>query len=373
MLQQQKFIKMKYYQGIYILCSILLTAALFSCHKKPVDAKLNVAFSMSDTMMARCKFSTAEISDVRSELKLFGKITPDNSKQVQVYPIMSGNVLSIPVELGDFVKQGKVLATVRSSEVADFERQRLDAKADVALAEKNLQVSRELYAGNINSEKDVIAAEKELEKAKAEHARITEVYNIYNLQDGSVYNITAPMSGFIVFKDVAQNEQLRSDKSDAIFSIAQIDEVWVLANVNESDIGKVAIGLNAEIKTISYPDVIFTGKIDRIFNAIDPNTKAMKVIIKIPNKDLLLKPEMNATVTLRYTENKKMIAVPSSSVIFDKSKNWVMVFKDRTNIETRLVDVYHQLGETTYITGGLKEGEKVISKNGLMIYDALND
>jgi cobalt-zinc-cadmium efflux system membrane fusion protein len=364
---------MSYLKSIYILLFIIVIAVASACKNKPATDKLRVAFSMSDTMMAKCQLSTAILEDVRTELKLFGKITPDNSKQVEVYPTMSGNVLSIPVELGDYVKQGQVLATVRSSEVADFQRQHLDAKADLALAEKNLQVSKDLFAGNINSEKDVIAAEKELQKAKAELSRINEVYNIYNLKDGSEYNITAPMSGFIVFKDVAQNEQLRADKSDAIFSIAQIEDVWVLANVNESDISKVSIGLGAEIKTISYPDITFTGKIDRIFNAIDPNTKAMKVLIKIPNKQLLLKPEMNATVTLRYAENKKMIAIPSSSVIFDKSKNWVMVFKDRTNVETRLVDVYHQLGLITYIQAGLKENEKVISRNGLMIYDALND
>jgi membrane fusion protein, heavy metal efflux system len=364
--------KRSYYS---ILCFLVLSNFLFlGCkHKKPNDGNLSVAFSMSDTMMSKCKLSVATFTDVKNELKLFGKIAPDNSKQVHVYPIMSGNVLSIPVELGDFVKQGQILATVRSSEVADFQRQLLDAKADVALSEKNLQVSKELFAGKINSEKDVIAAEKELEKAKAELARIQEVYHIYNLKDGSTYNITAPMSGFIVFKDVAQNEQLRSDKSDAIFSIAQIDEVWVLANVNESDISRVSVGYEAEIKTISYPNIRFIGKIDRIFNAIDPDTKAMKVLIKIPNKDLLLKPEMNATVAIHYSEDKKLITIPSSSVIFDKSKNWVMVFKNRTDIETRQVEVYRQLGDLTYITDGIKDGEKVISKNGLMIYDALND
>src|SRR6188508_2092090 len=134
---------MKYLKIVTIYIVILFTLTLAGCNKKTIgDKKLGVAFSMSDTMMAKCKFSTATLKDVRDELKLFGKITPDNSKQVHVYPIMSGNVLSLKVELGDFVKQGQVLATVRSGEVADFQRQRLDAKADVALAEKNLQVSR---------------------------------------------------------------------------------------------------------------------------------------------------------------------------------------------------------------------------------------
>lgn len=355
--------------------SLLAFGALFltGCFKKELPADTGVAFSMSDTMLARCAFDTVHKQDVKDELKLFGKVTADNSRQTHIYPIMSGDVVSIPVELGDHVRQGQVLATVRSSEVADFQRQLLDARADVAMAEKNVQVARDLYAGKINSEKDVTAAEKELEKSKAELSRINEVYNIYHLKDGSIYNITAPISGFIIYKDITQNEQLRSDKSDIIFSIAQIDEVWVLANVNESYIAKVETGYDAEVKVISYPDRVFKGKVDRIFNVIDPDTKAMKILVRIQNSDLSLKPEMNATVTLKYSEHKELVAVPSSAVIFDKSKNWVMVFKDRNTIDTRQVEVYRQLGDVTYVSTGLQEGERVISKNGLMIYDALND
>jgi cobalt-zinc-cadmium efflux system membrane fusion protein len=132
-------------------------------------------------------------------------------------------------------------------------------------------------------------------------------------------------------------------------------------------------GIEANILTVSYPDRVYKGKVDKIFNAIDPETRAMKVRIRIPNSDLSLKPDMNATVTLHFDEGKKMIAVPSSSIIFDKSKNWVMVFKDRTNIDTRQVEVYRQLGTISYLSSGVEEGEKVISKNGMLIYDALND
>jgi cobalt-zinc-cadmium efflux system membrane fusion protein len=82
---------------------------------------------------------------------------------------------------------------------------------------------------------------------------------------------------------------------------------------------------------------------------------------------------MNCTVSVSFSENQKMIAVPSSSVIFDKSKYWVMVFKDKYNIETRKVEIYRQLGDLTYIKSGLTEGETVISKGGLLIYDAIND
>lgn len=355
---------------------LALLPALFilnSCHNKEEASETATAFSMSDTMMAKCEFYKASLQDVRNELRLFGKIEPDNNKQAQVYSIVGGNVIKINVELGDYVNKGQVLATVRSGEVAEFQKEKLDAKSDVAVEEKNLQVAKDMYAGKLATEKDVLAAERELEKAKAELSRITEIYGIYNLQSGSVFDITAPISGFIVQKDINQNEQLRADNSSVLFSIAEINEVWAIANVNESDISKVQINYDAEVTTLSFPDEKYLGKIDKIFNAIDPETKAMKVRVRIPNSSLKLKPEMNATVTVRYLEDKKLVAVPASSVIFDKSKDWVMVFKDRNNIETRRVHVYSQVGDVAYIKDGLKEGEKVISKNGILIYDALND
>jgi membrane fusion protein, heavy metal efflux system len=359
-------------RSIFFIAIICLLLAGHSCKNKP-DEPVTETFQLSDTMMKHCGFTKATLQDVKSELKLFGKITADNNKMTHVYPITGGIVSEVQVELGDYVTQGQLLAIIKSSEVADFHRQLLDARSDVAVAEKNLQVAKDLFAGKLNTEKEVLSAGKELDKANAELSRINEVYSIYRLSQGSEYRITAPISGFIINKDITQNEELRSDRVEEVFSIAQINDVWVLANVNESNIAKVELGYQAEVQTLSYPDKIFYGKVDKIFNVIDPTTKAMKILIKINNPDLLLKPEMNATVNLKFSENKTMVTVPSSAVIFDKNKDWIMVYKDKTHIETRQVEVYERLGDTTYILKGIHDHENVISKNGLLIYDALND
>lgn len=344
-----------------------------SCNKETKESDKSIAFRLSDTMMAHSEFYTAELKEVKNEIRLFGKIQADNNKQAQVYSIVGGNVIKINVELGDYVRKGQVLAVIRSGEVAGFERDRLDAQGDVAVAEKNLQVAKDLFKGKLSSEKDVVVAEREVERQKAELSRVNEIFSIYSLKKGSIYNVVASMSGFIVKKDINQNEQIRPDKSDILFSIAEINEVWAMANVNESDIPKIQIGYEAEVNTLSYPDDQYVGKIDKIFSIIDPETKAMKVRVRIPNANYKLKPDMNATINVRFSEHSQMIAIPASAVIFDKSKYWTMVFKDRTNIETRQIEVYRQLGEVVYIQHGLKKGEKIISKNGMLIYDALND
>ncbi|MGC3946709.1 MAG: efflux RND transporter periplasmic adaptor subunit [Chryseolinea sp.] len=272
---------------------------------------------------------------VKNEVRLFGKIAADNNKTAQVYPVVGGIVTSINVELGDYLKQGQVMATIQSSEVAQFQKERLDALSEVAVAEKNLSVSNDLFKGKLNSERDVAVAEKELENAKAELSRINDIHKIYNLKGGSVYNVVAPISGFVISKRINQNEQLPSDLSEPLFSIAEINEVWALANVNESDISNIKVGVNASVRTLAFPDRVFNGKIDKVFNAIDPETKSIKARVKIPNPDFQLKPEMNCTVAVHYIESDSLPAVSSSAVIFDKSKNWVMIFKDKHNIETR--------------------------------------
>ncbi len=358
----------------YIL--VLAIAGLLTgpgCHNAPKETAAPAAFRLTPTMQSSTTFEKATLQEVKNELRLYGKVAADNNKMSQVYSIMGGNVQEVNVELGDFVQQGAVLATIRSSEVAGLEKEKLDAVNDLAIAEKNLEVARDLFAGKLTSEKEVLAAEMSREKARASMTRINEVFGIYNLRSGALYNVPAPISGFVIEKNITQNMLLNTNNINNLFTIARIDDVWVLANVNESDINLIYQGMDASVKTISYPDRQFTGKVDRIFNMLDPETKAMKVRIKLPNRDLALKPEMSATVTLSFTENRRMIAVPSSALVFDKGRNWVLVYHDDSHIETRPVEVYRQLGGFSYIQEGLQEGETVITGNQLMIYDALND
>jgi len=342
------------------------------CAGQPFEESA-MAFSMSDTMMARCAFVEATAQEVKNEIRFFGKIEADNNKTAQVFSAVGGFVKSINAGLGDYVKQGEVLATIQSSEVADYEQQRLDAINEVAIAEKNLQVANDLFEGKLNSEKDVKLAEAELEKARSNLARIREIYDIYKFRSGSIFPLTAPISGFVVGKKININELIRQDGDEPLFSIANTSEIWAVAYVNESNIAHIRESYEAVVSTIAFPDSDYRGRIDKIYNVIDASTKSMKFRVNLPNSDFKLKPDMNCTVSVSYGENRSMVSVPSSAIIFDKSKYWVMVFKDRHNIETRPVEVYRQLNDVTYLLSGLAEGETVITKNRLLIYDALNE
>ena len=351
----------------------IVSLAFTSCKKEVENPQTNTSFALSDAMLKTTTTAVAQTQPVKNELSFYGKITADNNKMIDVYPLVGGNVVKVNVELGDYVHKGQVLATIKSTDIADFEKQSLDAKSDLLVAKNNLKVAQELFDGKLNSESDVLQAKSEVTKAQSQLGKIQETYKIYNIKAGSIYEVTAPISGFIIQKSINQDMLLRSDRSENIFDIAEISEVWAMANINETDIDKVKLGIDADVTTLSYPDKVFKGKVDKIFNVIDPETKAMQARIKLQNPGYLLKPDMNANIKLSFKEDKSLIAIPSDAIVFDKSKNFVMVFKDRHNIETRQVEVYSVVGDTTYIKSGLKENEKVITNNQLLIYRALNE
>ena len=347
---------------------------LASCSpKKQPEAEITKTFVLSDRMLATSRMEAAKMEPLRNELGFYGKITADNNKLIEVFPVVGGNVTKVYVELGDYVKKGQLLATIRSTDVAGFEKEFDDAQNDVTVASNDLKVAEELYEGKLNAERDVVEARGHLDKALSQLNRIQETYKIYSIKKGAIYEVRSPLNGFIIQKDINQDMLLRSDRTDNIFDIAQIDEVWAIANVNESDIEQVKLGVDARVTTLSYPDKVLKGKVDKIFNIIDPETKAMKIRIRLANPDFMLKPDMRATIKLSFLEDRSLLTVPSSAVIFDRSKNFVMVYKDRNNIETRPVEVYRQIGDVTYLSSGLKAGEKVMTANQLLVYDALND
>jgi len=363
---------------IYLYTSLALLLLLqTACNKdnsnNAVIKAASNSFTLSDTMLQRISIDTARSQTVRYTINLNGRIIADESKLIEVFPFVGGNVLSVSAELGDYVEKGQLLAVVRSGEAADFERQLVQAKSDLLVAQKNLRVQQDLLDSRLTSEKEVTAAQGEVQKAKADLARINELMNIYNINQQTEYRIQSPLSGFIIEKNINRDMTLRSDKSDNVFTIAQIDEVWVTANVYESEIAKVKLGMPTEIKVLSYPDKKFNGTVDKIFNVLDPISKTMRIRIKLKNPDYLFKPEMVATVKITAEEPRQSVAIPSSAVVFDKSRQFAVIYKDRNHLETREIIVENSTEGISYVKNGLQDGEMVIGKNALFVYEAMNE
>lgn len=354
-----------------VLFFVGLFSALISCND--VQETPKKGFELSQDMLNQLEFDLVSNRQLAGDLQLTGKVIPDENNLVNIYPMVGGKVTMVDVEIGELVSTSKPLVVINSGEAREFEKEYISAKDEYELSKKNYEIQLELNKTKFTSERELAYSKKDFQLAKAELSRMEEVYNVYSLTNGGNYVVKSPVAGFVIEKKIGPNMQIRTDMNDYILSIARLDEVFVALNVYENDISKIKLGQLVKITSFSYPDSVIHGTVDRIENIIDPVTRTVQARIKINNPNFLFKPEMNCVGTVSFNEGKKMLAVNKKSLIFDKSKNYVLVYHSKNNIETREIDVFRETDDLIYIASGLREGEKVISKNQLFIYDALND
>lgn len=354
---------------------LLVMLALTSCNKEKTEDKepIQKGFVISNEMMKNTTVVDVHDDYVEDEMSFFGKISADKNQYIDIYPLVGGNVMSVNVELGDYVHAGQIMATIRSTELAGFQKDLSDARNEVAVAENNLRVAQDLYAGKLNTEKDVLEAKSLLQKAKDELRRSQSVSQVYNVKNGSIYNVVAPISGYVVQKNINKDMQLRSDRSENIFDVANTKNVWAIVNINESDISKVSLGMKAKVYTLADPSTVFTGKIDKIFKIIDPETNAMQARVVLENASGQLIPESKATIKVLKTENQKALSIPKQALIFDDNRYFVVIFKSQSDVKVQEVRILKETGEKAYISDGLQNDDKVVTANQLLIYRALTE
>ena len=328
---------------------------------------------LTDSLKSIVTIDTVHVQEMVDELTLNGRVTFNEEQVAHVYPIFGGTVTELKAEIGDFVRKGEVLAVIRSAEVADYEKQLKEAEQQLLLARRNMNATQDMFASGMSSDKDVLQAKQELATAEAEERRIKEVFSINHFSGNAFYQLKSPVSGFVVEKKISRDMQLRPDQSDELFTISGLSDVWVMADVYESDISKVSEGASVRISTLAYPDKTFTGTIDKVYHMLNDGSKTMNVRVKLRNDDYLLKPGMFTNVSVKCkADGTSMPRIDSHALVFVGGKNYVVVVTPEQHLEIKEVDVYKQLSKECYIRSGLSEGDKVVNKNVLLVYNALN-
>ena len=360
-----------------ILVCLCLSAfvALTSCKEHKVEEKVEKkGFCLSDTAKNLIAIDSVKRCDIEDEIQLSGEVNFDDNKVNKVFPRGSGQVIECKVTLGDKVQAGQVLAVVRSAEIAGSYADITSADADVAITKRQLDNQESLYKSGIASERELTEAKQNYAKALAVKHKIEVTLSINGgnkTNAGGTYFLTAPTDGYIVEKKVNAGSFLRPDMGDYLFTISDLKDVWVLANVYEADIHNIKENYAATVTTLAYPDKIFNGKIDKVSDVLDPVSKAMKVRIKLDNTAALLKPQMFTRVLVSNKTGAQSLCIPSSSVIQQNGKDYVVVYKTDCDMQIKEVTIKKITGDKTYISDELSVGDKIIVHNELIIFQKL--
>jgi cobalt-zinc-cadmium efflux system membrane fusion protein len=359
---------------ILIISTALIVAgfALQSCHHADESQEKDTRFQVTDSLLNSLLIDTVKEASALSQFTLTGSIAPDENKMVKVFPMVSGVAQNVHVQLGDVVSKGQTLAIMKSAEMAGFTKDYISSTADVRNTRRIMESTQDLYKSGLASQKDLEQAKSDYQKALAESKRAGAVISI-NKSNSNGYELKAPISGFVVEKNLTSNTQVRADNSQNLFTIADLSTVYVLVNVYESDISKIQTGDPVKVTTLSYPDKVFDGKIDRIDNMLDPDNKVMHARIKINNPGNLLKPGMFANIQIRAKSGEDLPEVNTRALVFDNDKNYVIVVDGKAKVHIQPVTIAKTVEDRAYISKGVKPGDRIVASRQVYLYESLKD
>lgn len=307
------------------------------------------------------------------ELVVTGTVSPDVSRNVPVISMVSGRVVAIHARLGDTVKTGQLLLSVKSDDLlngfADYQK----AVADEALTRAQLERSKDLYGHGAISMNDLQVSQNADDKAKVDVETKAQHLRLLGKDPGQpngVVDITAPVSGVLTDQQVASAAGVQALGS-AAFTISDLSRVWIVCDVYENDLHGVRVGDNAEIHLNAYPDRAFTGKIGNIGAILDPNLRTAKVRVEVPNPGVM-RLGMFATATFRSQTVESRAVVPASAVLHLHDRDWVYVPTPDQSLRRIEVVAGNILADNLQeIKSGIAPGQKLV-KDALVLERAIN-
>jgi Cu(I)/Ag(I) efflux system membrane fusion protein len=178
--------------------------------------------------------------------------------------------------------------------------------------------------------------------------------------------VQAPADGIVIEKLV--QEGMRIEPGQALYKTADLSDVWLIAEVQEQDLGFIRQGQKAEAQFIAFPGKSFAGAVDFIYPALSPETRTARVRIVIPNPDQALRAAMYASVTIAVpASDQPVLAVPASAVIDSGARQVVLIDRGEGRFEPRPVRLGTQAGDWIEVREGVKPGEKVVTSANFLI------
>lgn len=176
--------------------------------------------------------------------------------------------------------------------------------------------------------------------------------------------IYAPVSGTVIERHVTIGEVVEPAKP--LFTIANLSNLWVIADIPENDVSKVNKGQRVGVVASAYPDKEFTGSVTYISDTVDPATRTVKIRAEVENPKGILKPEMFATVKIG-TGKVDALAIPETAVQREGDKTIVFVAKGENSFEKREVTFGPEIDGFHQVLSGLKKGEQIVTKGAFTL------
>jgi len=381
----------------YSAAILILAAALAGCGRKeqvvqtanPPESKATngeVAIPSDSPKLKQIHVEAVRLLDVPTdEVVAPGKIDVNPNQIAHVSLPVAGRVTSVLVHIGDFVEKGKPVLMLESPDVDQAQSAHLQAeagvnqaKANVLKAQTDLDRVKDLAEHKAIAQKEVLNAENALaqaqsalEQARAGRTHASRRLELFGLKPGEFGQklmVAAPISGKVLELTVVPGEY-RNDTTGPVMTIADLRTVWVSSDVPESSIRFIEVGERLEISLAAYPGETFIGRVKRISDTVDPQTRTVKVRAELDNPRGKFRPEMFGRI--RHVEAvKKGIVVPSGAVLQGEGENVVWVERAPGRFAPVSIKLGAKVQEGFAVERGLREGDRVVVDGAMLLKGA---
>jgi len=304
------------------------------------------------------KIGTVESKVINDEIRSYGTVQPNERHFAYVQTRFAGWIRQVYVDAtGDFIRKGQPLFTIYSPDLVATEREYLLAKKTAG----SLQQSA--VNGVSDGAASLIAAAKarlqQFDMPDSEIAKLDETGEV--ITDLTFYS---PAAGYITERNALPNMYVQPDTK--LYAIADLSDVWVLAQIFQNDAGRIKPGDPAEITLDAYPGQVFRGKVDYLLPQLDAATRTLPVRLVFSNVDMKLRPGMYVNVSLKLPMGKRLI-VADSAVFHSGTKSLLFTYAGDGTIEPREVELGPHVGDQFVITKGVNAGEQIVTSANFLI------
>lgn len=303
--------------------------------------------------------------DLGATVQATGIVRPLVGAEVKVGARTPGKVVELPINVGDKVAEGQVIAKIEQDDLmAKVKLQEAilaEARAEEARLAKDYVRDKQLHASVSISPQKMDQTEALYEMAKARTLK-AEAEVDYAKSQLSYATIVAPIKGTVASVNTIQGETVTTGLNAPTFlKIIDLDRLEVLAYVDENDIGKVRLDQDAIFTVAAHPSVEFKGKVTSIYPSatIQDNVVYYITSVSVDNSEGKLMPDMTSNVLIFLDQRKGVVTVPNKAVQREGQKKFVYVM-EKSVPDKRFVEVGWKDQSYTEIPNGLREGDLVI-------------
>jgi cobalt-zinc-cadmium efflux system membrane fusion protein len=339
---------------------------------------------LSDSQLVSVKVEPVEDHEFPVEKEAVGSIDFNEELSVQVFTPYQGRIIALFGSIGDDVKKGQTLFTIDSPDLLQAESAMIAAAGVADLTTRNLARLRELSTTKAVSQHEVDQAASDQQTGEGNLRAARDAVRLFGKTDADIERIIAersadptlvvpsPITGRITARNAAPGLLVQPGNPPAPYAVADIDTMWMLANVAEADSPAFRVGQQVQVRLAAFPGRMFDGKVTTIGASVDPNTHRVLVRSEVKDPQHELRSGMFANFVIRVGPPARSPGVSADGVVREGDGTMtVWVTADRRRFTRRTVKIGEQHDGYRQILEGVQVGELVATEGALFLSNAL--